>query len=167
MEGTSIRWTAPEDRTPDSYTVTIIDHMMEDETTEVTGITETQFVYEPDTEVLAFDVSLKVKAVYPECESEFAMTENGEDFLHITNASVDENPLSNVKLYPNPTSGQLSIAAENMTSVSVYDLVGQCVMQLSAENGQLTLDMSQLQNGIYFVKVNTANGSAVQRVVKM
>jgi hypothetical protein len=40
-------------------------------------------------------------------------------------------------------------------------------MQKSAENGQLSLDMSQLQNGIYFVKVSTANGSVVQRVVKM
>ena len=165
VEGNSIKWTAPEDRTPDSYTVTIINHMLDDETSEVTGITETQYVYE--SEVLAFDVSLKVKAVYPECESEFALTEQGEDFLHITNASVDENPLSNVKLYPNPTSGQLSITAENMTSVSVYDLVGQCVMQMPADKGQLTLDMSQLQNGIYFVKVNSAKGTVVQRVVKM
>ena len=164
-EGNSIRWTAPEDRTPDSYTVTIINHMLEDETTEVTGITETQFVYE--SEALAFDVSLKVKAVYPECESEFALTENSDDFIHITNASVDENSLSNVKLYPNPTSGQMSIEAKEMTSVSVYDLVGQCIMQRFAENGQLTIDMSQLQNGIYFVKVNTVNGSTVQRVVKM
>jgi hypothetical protein len=73
----------------------------------------------------------------------------------------------NLKLYPNPTSGQLSIEAVDMTLVSVYDLVGQCVMQKSAENGQLNLDMGQLQNGIYFVKVNTANGSVVQRVVKM
>ena len=165
--GNSIEWTAPEDRTPDSYSVTIINHMLEDETTEITDITETQFVYEPSTGVLAFDVSLKVKAVYPECESEFAMTDNGEDFIHITNVSVDENPLSNVKLYPNPTSGQLSVTAENMTSVSVYDLMGQCIMQMSAEKGQLTLDMGLLQNGIYFVKVNTANGSVVQRVVKM
>ena len=167
MEGNSIKWTVPEDRTPESYTVFIVDHLSGDETTEVTGITETQFVYEPGSEVLAYDVSLKVKAVYPECESEFALTENGEDFIHLTNASVDENPLSNVKLYPNPTSGQMSIEAKGMTSVSVYDLVGQCVMQRSAENGQLTLDMSQLQNGIYFIKVNTANGSTVQRVVKM
>lgn len=164
---TSIEWTAPEDRTPDSYTVTIINHMLEDETMEVTGITETQYVYYPNQESFAFDVSLKVKAVYPECESEFALAHNGDDFIRISNVSVDENPLSNVKLYPNPTSGQLSIEAEEMTFVSVYDLVGQCVMQMSAENGQATLDMSQLRNGVYFIKVNTGNGSAVQRVVKM
>ena len=165
MERNSIKWTAPEDRTPESYTVTIINHMMDDEATEVTGITETQYVYE--SEDFAFNVSLKVKAVYPECESEFALTENGEDFVHISNVSVAENPLANVKLYPNPTSGQLSIEAEDMTLVSVYDLVGQCVMQMPAKDSQATLDMSQLQNGIYFIKVNTSNGSAVQRVVKM
>jgi hypothetical protein len=72
-----------------------------------------------------------------------------------------------VQLYPNPTTGLLSVEAEEMTSVSVFDLVGQCLIQMSAEDGQAVLDMSQLQSGIYFVKVSTANGSMVQRVVKM
>jgi hypothetical protein len=163
----SIEWTAPEDRTPDSYTVTMIDHLQNDAITEIEGVTETNYVVEVSSEEVVFDRSFKVKAVYPECESEFALADNGNDFIHISNVSVDENPLSRVKLYPNPTSGQLSIEAEGMTSVNVFDLVGQCVMQMSAEDGQAILDMSQLQNGIYFIKVNTTNGSAVQRVVKM
>lgn len=163
--GMSIEWTAPADRVPDSYTVVVIDHYSDDATTEITGITDTRYV---DADVTwAVARYYKVKAVYPECESEFALADNGDDFIFITNASVDENSLLNVKLYPNPTSGQLSIEAVEISSASVYDLVGQCVMQKSAENGQLNLDMSQLQNGIYFVKVNTANGSVVQRVVKM
>ena len=164
---TSIEWTAPEDRTPDSYTITIINHMLNEETEDVAGITETQYVYTPDPESLAFDISIKVKAVYPECESEYALTDEGDDFIRISNVSIDENSLLNVKLYPNPTSGQMSIEAEEMTSVSVYDLVGQCVMQMSAQEGQVTVDMSQLHNGIYFIKVNTAYGSVTQRVVKM
>ena len=161
----TIIWTAPEERTPDSYTVIVIDHLNNELTTEVTGISQTY--YEDNTSAVdAIDRSYKVRAVYPECESEFALTANGNDFVRITNIGVDENQM-NVKIYPNPTSGQLSIEAEEMTSVSVYDLLGQCVMQMSAEDGQATLDMSQLQNGIYFIKVNAANGSAVQRVVKM
>lgn len=161
----SIEWTAPVDRVPDSYTVVVIDHYSDDATTEISGITETQYV---DANVeFALARYYKVKAVYPECESEFALADNGDDFIFITNASVDESSLFNVKLYPNPTSGQLSIEAEGMTFVSVFDLVGQCVMQMSAEDGQATLDMSQLQNGIYFIMVNTAVGSTVQRVVKM
>ena len=158
-----IAWDAPEDRVPDSYTVVIINHQLND-TTEVTGLTE--LFYEEAIAIDITDKSYKVKAVYEECESEFAMNANGEDFIRVTNLSVDECQM-NVKLYPNPTSGQLNIEAVDMTLVSVYDLVGQCVMQMSAKDGQATLDMSQLQNGIYFVKVNTDNGSAVQRVVKM
>jgi hypothetical protein len=158
-----IAWDAPEDRVPDSYTVVIINHQLND-TTCVTGLTE--LFYEEAIAIDITDKSYKVKAVYEECESEFALNANGEDFIRVTNLSVDECQM-NLKLYPNPTSGQLSIEAVDMTLVSVYDLVGQCVMQKSAENGQLNLDMGQLQNGIYFVKVNTANGSVVQRVVKM
>lgn len=158
-----IAWDAPEDRVPESYTVVIINHQLND-TMDVTGLTE--LFYE---EAIAIDITdkfYKVKAVYEECESEFALTANGEDFIRVTNLSVDENQM-NVKLYPNPTSGQLNIEAEEMTTVSVYDVVGQCVMQTAAQDGRATIDMSQLQNGIYFVKVNTGNGSAVQRVVKM
>lgn len=163
--GMSIEWTAPADRVPESYTVVVIDHYTDDMIKEITGITETRYV---DADVAwAIANYYKVKAVYSECESEFALADNGDDFIFITNASVDENSLLNVKLYPNPTSGQLSIEAVDMTLVSVYDLVGQCVMQMPAKDSQATLDMSQLQNGIYFVKVTTANGSVVQRVVKM
>lgn len=158
-----IAWDAPEDRVPDSYTVVIINHQLND-TTYVTGLTE--LFYEEAIAIDITDKSYKVKAVYEECESEFALNANGEDFIRVTNLSVDECQM-NLKLYPNPTSGQLSIEAVDMTLVSVYDLVGQCVMQMPAKDSQATLDMSHLQNGIYFIKVNTANGSVVQRVVKM
>ena len=162
----SIEWIAPADRTPDSYTVVVIDHLLNDATTEHTGISETLFVDEVLSAEVAIDRSYKVKAVYPECESEFALAANGDDFIRLTNVSVDEWQ-AEVRLYPNPTSGQLSIEAEAMTSVSVYDLVGQCVMQMLAKDGQVNLDMSQLQDGVYLIKVSTANGSMMQRVVKM
>ena len=167
VDWNSIEWDTPEDRVPESYTVIIVDHMSGEETTEIAGVTETQYVFVPNLEQIAFNVSLKVKAVYPECESELALTAEGDDYIRITNVSVDEQSLVNAKLYPNPTSGQLSIEAEGMTEVSVYDLVGQRLMQIVTADGKVSLDMSQLHNGIYFIKVNTAKGSATQRVVKM
>ena len=93
------------------------------------------------------------------------MTENGDDFVNFNNLSVPEG-LINAILYPNPTSGKLTIVAEEIVSVSIYDLVGQCLMQVVASDGQAVLDMSPLQNGIYLIKVNTTNGSGMQRVVK-
>jgi len=164
MDVAHIAWDAPEERTPDSYTVVVIDHLLND-TTEVSGITD--LFYEQVLSADVMDKSYKVKAIYLECESEFALAANGEDAIRITNVSVGENPLSDVKLYPNPTSGLLSVEAEGMTMVSVYDLVGQCVMQMTANDGRASLDMSQMPNGVYFVKVKAAQGVAIQRVVKM
>ncbi len=161
----SIRWTAPEDRIPDSYTVVIIDHMADDAITEVEGITETVFV-DTSTEY-GIARYYKVKAVYPECESEFALADSGDDFIFFTDASVGENALADVKLYPNPASDLLTVEAEGMTSVSVFNLVGQCVLEMPANNSSAVLDMSRLQAGVYMVKVNAKAGSVMQKVVKM
>ena len=158
-----LEWQAPVDRIPESYTLM---ERTPNCVLELPDITDTFYEIEFPVDIV-FDYTFSLYAVYPECQSELALTADGDDIIHLTNLSVNEQSLLNVKLYPNPTSGQLSVEAEAMTSVSVYDLVGQCLMQKSAEDGQATIDMSQLQNGIYVIKVNTANGSAVQRVVKM
>ena len=158
-----LEWQAPEDRVPESYTLM---EVVSNCATELQGITDTFYEIEIPVDVVV-DYTYTLYAVYPECVSEPALTADGDSLIHLTNLSVNEQSLLNVKLYPNPTSGQLSIEAEEMTSVSVYDLVGQCLMQMSVEDGQATLDMSQLQMGVYLVKVSTANGSMMQRVVKM
>lgn len=163
MNVAHIAWDAPEERTPDSYTVVIVNNIT-NETTEVTGVAD--LYYEDAITVEEMDKSYKVKAVYEECESEFALTESGDDFVNVNNLSVAEGFI-NAVVYPNPTSGQLTIEAEAMTTVSVFDLVGQCVMRQSVDNDQVVIDMDNLQNGIYMVKVETLNGTVMQRVVKM
>lgn len=158
-----IAWDAPEDRVPDSYTVVIVDHLLND-TTEVTGLTE--LYYEEPIAIDITDKSYKVKAVYEECESEFALTPEGDDFVRITNLDVTENTLL-ATLYPNPTTGQLTIEMEGMASVEVYNLVGQCLLRKDVSEGNAIIDMSDLQNGVYMVKVSANLGSVMQKVVKM
>ncbi len=158
-----IAWDAPEERTPDSYTVVIVNNIT-NETIMISGVTE--LFYEDEITVTEMDKSYKVKAVYEECESEFALTENGDDFVNVNNLSVPES-LTKAVIYPNPTSGQLTIEAEEMTEVSVYDLVGQCVMRQSVDNDHAVIEMGALLNGVYMVKVETRNGAVMQRVVKM
>ena len=159
----NVTWQVPEERVPEHYNLTCVDMLTQD--TVIMMIMDN--VYEENYQSGVVDKIYQVTAVYSDCESEFALTEDGNDFIRVTNVSVDENPLINVKLYPNPTSGQLSIETKELTSISVFDLVGQCLIQMTIEDGQANLDMSQLQNGIYLVKVSTANGSTMQRVVKM
>ena len=159
-----IAWDAPQDRVPDSYTVVIINHLLDDDITEVSGITE--LFYEEPIHVDVTDKSYKVKAVYEECESEFALNTNGEDFIRVTSLDVPESMFS-AALYPNPTTGQLTVEMEGLTSVVVYDLVGQCLMESMAKEGSAQLDLNGLKNGVYLVKASTATGSVIEKVVKM
>ena len=159
-----IAWDAPQDRVPDSYTVVIINHLLDDDITEVSGITE--LFYEEPIHVDVTDKSYKVKAVYEECESEFALNSNGEDFIRVTSLDVPESMFS-AALYPNPTTGQLTVEMEGLTSVEVYDLVGQCLMESMAKEGSAQLDLNGLKNGVYLVKASTATGSVIEKVVKM
>ena len=106
-------------------------------------------------------------AVYPECQSEPALTADGDDTIHLTNLSVKEQSFLNAKLYPNPTNGQLTVEMEGLTEVEVYNLVGQSLLRKDASEGSAIIDMSSLQNGVYMVKVSAQAGSVMQKVVKM
>ena len=70
--------------------------------------------------------------------------------------------LSKIKVYPNPTSGNLTIDAENYKGVEVYDTSGRLIIK-SALN---TIDLEEQSKGLYLLKVN-ANGTTQEfRVFK-
>ena len=88
-------------------------------------------------------------------------------FLSYNNDCTDavdeasENDL--VSLYPNPTTGLLNIEGQGAMRISVSNLLGQKLMDASAENNA-TLDMGQFGQGLYLVRIETANGITVQKV---
>ena len=82
---------------------------------------------------------------------------------------ISEINTTTVKLYPNPTTGQLTmdngeLAIEN---VEVYDVYGKLILR-HCERGEAiqTIDISHLSNGVYFVKIKTEKGEAIRKIVK-
>ena len=77
---------------------------------------------------------------------------------------------SQIKVYPNPTKGELIInnGELKIESVTIYDIMGKTLnnFQLSTLNSQLKIDISHLPNGVYFLKIETANGTTTQKVIK-
>ncbi len=68
-------------------------------------------------------------------------------------------------IYPNPVSDKLYIETEEeIEEVVVYDVYGR--RQQTTDNGQKSIDVSELNNGVYFVKVVTENGEVVKRIIK-
>jgi hypothetical protein len=79
--------------------------------------------------------------------------------------SVDNNKLS---VYPNPTKDILNVSydAANGADITLTDMVGNKVLSTSASAGstQVSLNTSNLQNGVYILNVSTENGKTSRKV---
>ena len=84
----------------------------------------------------------------------------------IATEGIDELS-SAFNLYPNPANDRLHIESKvKINEVTIYDVYGR-QQELSAISGQQTvIDVTSLNNGIYFVKIVTDNGEVIKRFVK-
>jgi hypothetical protein len=85
----------------------------------------------------------------------------GDETTTITTASLStsEYELSNtISIYPNPTTNVLTIKATNNNipdAYTVYNMLGQVVLNKKVANeSDLTLNTSELSNGMYFIKIS-------------
>ncbi len=70
-------------------------------------------------------------------------------------------------LYPNPATATLNISTKYQTeiqSVEIYNIVGQVIIAIP--NSSKAIDVSSLETGTYFIKVNTEKGSTTTKFVK-
>lgn len=81
--------------------------------------------------------------------------------------STDGFTAVSLKYYPNPVKDMFTIIySENITSVSVHNILGQQVLANEFHSHEAVIDMSQLQAGIYSLKVAAANAVTVIRIIK-
>ncbi len=71
-------------------------------------------------------------------------------------------------VYPNPNNGVFSVSLANGSTKSfdVIDVTGRVVLTGATSNDQFDVNISNLSNGVYYVKVKTDNKSEVVKVVK-
>jgi hypothetical protein len=72
--------------------------------------------------------------------------------------AVSENQPQTTRVYPNPTQGQVTIEAESIHHVSIYNILGEKVFESAAHSNVLDIDLSVFQNGLYLIKVKTDKG---------
>jgi hypothetical protein len=90
-------------------------------------------------------------------------------YLHKgTLLNTEDFEISGIKAYPNPTQNSWTVKTQNikMSSIQVFDILGKNVMSLKPETTEATIDASALKSGLYFAKINTANGSSSVKLVK-
>ncbi|MCQ2320777.1 MAG: C25 family cysteine peptidase [Bacteroidales bacterium] len=106
-------------------------------------------------------VSYIIKAVY---ERDDEMLESDGNVIEIYITGIQEKN-DNVSVFPNPTNDILNIKAENIENISVFNLFGQEIMNVNVDNDNCIINMSQFTKGIYMLKVETAHGTSLRRVV--
>jgi hypothetical protein len=98
---------------------------------------------------------------------EFVVTaEDGETTntytVYVRFTSVEENVLSNLKVYPNPFSDNIIVSnAEGVNRVIITNLIGQVVMDMPLNSDKI--NTSNLSKGVYIVIFQGNNGERVVR----
>ncbi len=82
----------------------------------------------------------------------------------IDELSSQEN---NFSAYPNPVSSRLLIrSTENIKQCKIFDITGKEIVSISpSKTNNLELQVSDFENGIYFLQLSTQYESAVQKIV--
>ena len=85
--------------------------------------------------------------------------------LHVyySPTGVEENE-ARVKVYPNPAKGFVTIEAEGMTEVSVFNTLGQCMLQKEVTDSQTVVDLQHVTEGLYLLRVKTESGIVSKRI---
>lgn len=101
-----------------------------------------------------------------------AVTEEGviiDNFLIDGTLSTSDFELDNILIYPNPSNNIFNIKMTQQNSGFDYivsDLSGKVIMQRNGiQETQHKLDMSGYSAGIYFLNINTQNGSTTKKLI--
>ncbi len=81
-------------------------------------------------------------------------------------ASVNDFSISNIKLFPNPAKDILTIQTTNgikIASVEVFDILGKQIIKSELQNN--TLNVSELTQGMYIVKMISEEGNSISQKV--
>lgn len=89
------------------------------------------------------------------------------NYSFINTLSTDENSISNVKIYPNPTNTVWNLShTTTIDAIELFDVSGKVIQSYSPNASQLELDGSALSQGVYFVKITSGLDFAVQKIIK-
>lgn len=105
-----------------------------------------------------FNVCLTVSSA--DCSDNFCLDVTVSD----TSTSVNEVLVNQVKMYPNPAKQQITVRTESTMSFEILTLSGSVIVPAKTINGTATIDVSQLANGLYLVRLSNDSYQEVKRL---
>jgi hypothetical protein len=87
-------------------------------------------------------------------------------YENLTILGINENVTKDLSIYPNPTNDYLFINSKDnfIQTIEIFDILGRKL--LFEKNNFNQLDVSHLNNGILFVKIETETGTITNKIIK-
>jgi hypothetical protein len=85
-----------------------------------------------------------------------------DDISVAPGVGVEENEAAQVRVYPNPATSTINVEAQGFEQYQVVNMLGQSVVNGKLMNGTTQINVSNLTNGVYFVRL--INGSSVETI---
>ena len=99
---------------------------------------------------------------YNDGDSEWVSVEK-----EICRVGINEMEKTGFSIAPNPATHSIRISAErNFNKIEIVNFLGQTVLTQLNDKNSATVDISNLTNDIYFVRIISENGTSVQKFVK-
>ncbi|WP_284653775.1 T9SS type A sorting domain-containing protein [Flavobacterium terrisoli] len=80
-------------------------------------------------------------------------------------ATPDFSTVSKIKLYPNPSTGIVRISTDIPVDIQITDVTGKQVLTVSQATSETVIDLSAMQNGVYFAKITGENATKTQKIL--
>lgn len=80
---------------------------------------------------------------------------------------VNDEVLSNLSLSPNPVVENLSIKnSEEINNIVIYTVTGQEILNVNPNQLATTLNLENLNAGVYFAKITSGGNTATKKIIK-
>jgi hypothetical protein len=111
------------------------------------------------------NVHIKLSTSQVTCDN-FATTDNGTTNVSFLSTNNFEQIKDDYTFFPNPTNGKVEYKGNELTinKIDIFDNVGRLVKQVKTISTN-SLDLNELNDGVYLVKIQTENGNLNQKII--
>ena len=100
------------------------------------------------------------------CDSVVTLTLTFQGTLDLPELAPEQE--HHVKVYPNPTTSRVTIESDGMQHVELYDNDGRRLGDYDTySNDIITIDIANYSSGIYYLRIHSASGVTIQKIVKL
>ena len=85
--------------------------------------------------------------------------------VHFVPTTIEENAAMRCHIYPNPSNEHFIIKCEEMTNITIFNIVGSKVLEERISGD--TYIVNGLESGVYIIEIESKKGKSVSRILKL